>query len=72
MMEEVAVRIVGRVPYDWIMAPAQLVDFNIYTLLDFPQPSNCELEFQPGNLVTTLTFPDARGNDVVVAQRLYR
>ena len=70
-MDEVAVRIVGGGPHDWIMVPAQLVEFNMYVLLDFPQPDDVDLEFRPGNLVTTIPLPDKNGQDGLVAHRLY-
>lgn len=69
-MPELAVRIVGGGPQEWIMVPAQLVGLNMYRLLDFEQ-SDCDLEFESGSLVTTMPLPDANGNEVLVAHKLF-
>ena len=70
-MDEIAVQVIGGGPKDWVMVPAQLVDFNMYRLLDFVPPANCDLQFESGDLVTTIPLPDADGNDVLVAHGLY-
>ena len=69
-MDEIAVRIVGGGSHDWIMVPAQLVDFNMYRLLEFPQPLDCAAEVEAGDLVTAIPLPDERGNEVLVAHQL--
>jgi len=55
----------------WIAVPAQLVDFNLYRLLDFAPPTDCQVEFDPGDLVTTIPLPDENGVYVLVAHSLY-
>ena len=70
-MQEIAVRIVGGGPNDWIMVPGQLVDFNMYRLLAFSQAPDCDLEFEPGSLVSTIPGPDGNGNEVLMAHRLF-
>ncbi|HET9811235.1 MAG TPA: hypothetical protein VFP53_06005 [Sphingomicrobium sp.] len=70
-MHEIAIRILGGGPDDLIMVPAMLVGFNMYRLLDFSPPPNLELDFGPGDLVTTIPLPDSNGNDVLFAHRLF-
>ena len=70
-MWEVGIQVIGGGPRDLVLVPAQLVDFNIYKLLDFDRPADCELQFEPGDLVTTIPLPGADGNDVLVALGLY-
>jgi hypothetical protein len=66
-MHEIGIRMLGGGPRDWIMVPAQLAGYNVYRLLDFSAPLDCELEFEAGDLVTTIPLPDKDGNDVLVA-----
>ena len=70
-MTDIAIRVVNEGTDAWVMVPAQLVDFNLYRLLDFERPPDLELEFQPGDLVTTIPLPIADGKDVLVAHRLF-
>lgn len=69
-MDKVGVRVVGGGPDDWFLVPAQLVEFNMYRLLDFSPPPGRVLEFDPGDLVTTIPLPDGEGSDVLMALNL--
>jgi hypothetical protein len=72
-VEEIGVRILNEGTDVWVMVPAQHVAANIYVILEnsMGTDQDCELEFQPGNLVTTLEHTFADGRTCLVAQRLY-
>jgi hypothetical protein len=70
-MDEVAIRVIGGGPNEWVLVPAQMVDLNMYRLLDFVPPPGCLLELGPGDLVTTIPLPDEKGIEVLVAHSLY-
>jgi len=70
-VDDVRVRLLDEGTDVWLAVPAQMVDLNMYRLLDFVPPQGCRLEFGPGDLVTTIPLPDENGNEVLVAHSLY-
>lgn len=73
MQIEIGVRLLNEGTSAWAMVPAQHVAANIYCILDsaIEQEQDCELEFQPGNLVAVMDRTDDEGFTYPVAIRLY-
>ena len=71
-MTEIGVRVVGGTESEWVLVPAQAVSgiWNLYCIIDHDRYPDLELEFAPGNLVTTIDGPDADGQFGPVAHRL--
>jgi hypothetical protein len=72
MTAEIGVRVVGGSEDEWVLVPAQPVSgvWNVYCIIDHDRHSDLELEFAPGNLVTTVERPNAEGQLWPVAYRL--
>jgi hypothetical protein len=72
-MDELGVRILNEGTDVWPMVPAQNVRANVYVILEnsFEADQACELEFHPGDLVTTLERTSADGRTSLEARRIY-
>lgn len=72
MSSQIGVRVLGGGDQEWVLVPAQAVSgvWNLYCIVDHDLYSELELEFAPGNLVTTVDTPDANGQPWPVAHRL--
>jgi hypothetical protein len=72
MTVEIGVRVTGGGEEDWVLVPAQPVSgmWELYCITDHDRHPDLELEFVPGNLVTTIERKDVEGRLWPVAYRL--
>jgi len=71
-MAEIGVRVVGGRDDEWVLVPAQPVSgaWDLYCIVDHDRHPGLELEFEPGNLVTTIERKQSDGQVWPVAYRL--
>ena len=69
---EIGVRVLNGQAGDWVLVPAQPVsgEWNLYCIIDHDRHPDLQLEFAPGDLVTTVETPGADGQSWPVAYRL--
>ena len=69
---EIGVRTLNGDPEQWVFVPAQPVSGfgNLYCIVDHDLHPDLELEFTPGQLVTTIETPGPDGQSWPVAYRL--